>query len=134
MKNITIMKTCTFKLLLLLLLLMVGKAEVNAEKVYKLVKVNTVQYGYYYVFEQDGRVMNNEVSSGELATTNSYNSTGLTGSESYVWKVVKFEGYSNWYLRNVSENKYLCNTSGNNLGLRSDAMSSVSFTSAKMGI
>ena len=128
MKNITIMKTCTFKLLLLLLLMMVGKAEVYAEKVYKLVKVNTVEYGHYYVFEQSGRVMNNEVSSGELATTNSYNSTGLTGSESYVWKVVKFEGYSNWYLRNVSENKYLCNTSGNNLGLRSDAMSSVSFT------
>ena len=83
MKNITIMKTCTFKLLLLLLLLMVGKAEVNAEKVYKLVKVNTVQYGYYYVFEQDGRVMNNAVSDKyELKTTRSYNTTGLTGSES----------------------------------------------------
>lgn len=128
MKNKTLMKTCTFKLLLLLLLMMVGGTEVNAEKVYKLVKVNSVEYGHYYVFEQSGRVMNNEVSSGGLATTNSYNSTGLTGSESYVWQVVKIGNDNNCYLRNVSESKYLCNTSDNNLGLRSDAMSSVSFT------
>ena len=128
MKNKTLMKTCTFKLLLLLLLMMVGGTEVNAEKVYKLVKVNSVEYGHYYVFEQSERVMNNEVSSGELSTTNSYNTTGLTGSESYVWKVVKLVNDNNWYLRNVSESKYLYNTSGNYLGLRSDDKSAISFT------
>ncbi len=129
MKNITIMKTCTFKLLLLLLLMMVEGTEVNAEKVYKLVKANSVQYGYYYVFEQDGRVMNNAVSDKyELKTTRSYNTTGLTGSESYVWKVVKFVDDNNWYLRNESINEYLYNSGSTDLAFGRNKKSAVSFT------
>lgn len=123
------MKTCTFKLLLLLLLMMVEGTEVNAEKVYKLVKVNSVQYGYYYVFEQDGRVMNNAVSDKyELKTTSSYNTTGLTGSESYVWKVVKFVDDNNWYLRNESINEYLYNSGSTDLAFGRNKKSAVSFT------
>lgn len=98
MKNKTLMKTCTFKLLLLLLLMMVGKAEVYADKTYKLVKVNSVELGRY-VFEQKGRVMNNVVSSYELSTTDTYNTTGLTGTESYVWQVVRSDG--KLYIRSV---------------------------------
>lgn len=123
MKNITIMKTCTFKLLLLLLLMMVGGTEVNAEKVYKLVKVNSVELGRY-VFEQKGRVMNNVVSSNELSTTDTYNTTGLTGTESYVWQVVRSRSDGKLYIRSVvlvnDKYCYLCNKENDKLSLTSD--------------
>ena len=116
MKNKTLMKTCTFKLLLLLLLMMVGGTEVNAEKVYKLVKVNTINGGLY-VLEHEGRVLNNEITNSELETTSAFLTTGLTGSESYVWKLLRTD--ANYYMYNVYKEECLRNGSSSSLGWRS---------------
>ena len=81
------MKQKLLKLTLLLCALIVG-GNTWAETTYKLQQVTSVEAGGLYVFEQDGYVMNNTCSSSALQTTNSYNTTGLTGAETYGhWKV-----------------------------------------------
>ena len=82
---------------------------------YKLQKVTSIEVGSLYVFEQDGYVMNNTVSSSALQTTNSYNTTGLDGTETYIWSI---ETASNgYYFKNVSEGKYLNNASGTGVSI-----------------
>ena len=79
---------------------------------YYLQQVTSVEAGGLYVFEQDGYVMNNSVSSSALQTTNTYNDSGLLGTETYVWTLeTATDGY---YLKNVSlsSNQYLNNASG----------------------
>ena len=78
---------------------------------YKLTQVTSVEAGEKYVFEQDGHVMSNSVSSKALQTTNSYNTTGLAGTESYVWTLETADG--GFYMKNVSltSSQYLNNTS-----------------------
>lgn len=86
----------------------------QAKTTYHLVQVTSVSAGELYVFEQDGYVMNNTVSSNALQTTNSYNTTGLTGTESYVWTLEASN--SNFKMKNSSingSNKYLAKGSGN---------------------
>ena len=59
--------------------------------------------------------MNNTVSSSALQTTNSYNTTGLDGTETYIWSI---ETASNgYYFKNVSEGKYLNNASGTGVSI-----------------
>ena len=74
---------------------------------YKLVRVASVSAGNKYVFEQDGYVMNNTISSNTLQTTNSYKTTGLSDTESYVWTLVS--ATDGFYMKNasLSSNKYL---------------------------
>ena len=87
---------------------------------YSLKKVTSVHADGLYVFEQDGYVMNNAISSGSLTTTNSFLREGLTGGESYVWQLKKYSSKKTFRMRNVSlydisEPSQLYNPSGNNL-------------------
>ena len=78
---------------------------------YRLVQVTAVKAGGLYVFEQEGYVMSNKVSSNKLQTVNTYQTSGLTGTESYVWKLEKGKTDS-YKMRNqsLSSNPYLCYT------------------------
>lgn len=69
------------------LLLFLTTTLLQAETVYHLVRVSEIESGSLYVFEQEGRVMNNVISNGALATTDDYKLKDLCGNESYVWKV-----------------------------------------------
>ena len=54
---------------------------------YKLEQVTSVQAGELYVFEQNGHVAINTVSNSALQTTTDYKTSGLTGTETYVWEL-----------------------------------------------
>lgn len=84
-----------------------------AQKTYHLEPVTSVKAGSLYVFEQGGHVMNNTVSDGALQTTATYSTYGLTGNETYVWKLETATG--GFYMRNVSLTaaNYLNNSSNN---------------------
>lgn len=87
---------------------------------YRLAQVTSVEDGGLYVFKINGRVLGNSVSSNGLQTNISYNTSNLTGSETYVWKLEKTTG--GYYMRNMSisgSNCYLKNTSSNLLGFGS---------------
>ena len=86
-----------------------------AETTYKLQQVTSVEEGGLYVFEQGGYVMSNECSSSALQTTNSYNTTGLSGTETYVWTLESATG--GFYMKNVSLTNYpyLYNTTKTNV-------------------
>lgn len=81
---------------------------------YQLTKVTTVKDGGLYVFEQSGHVMSNSVSSKALQTTGTYQTTGLTGTESYVWMLEESTTAERFYMKNasLSTDKYLNNASG----------------------
>ena len=101
------------KLRFLFTLLFVMAATLSwGQTSYKLEQVTSVEADGLYVFEQDGYVMNNTVSSNALQTTNSYNTTGLAGTETYVWTLESANG--GFYMKNVrlSSNNYLNNASG----------------------
>ena len=97
--------------MLLLFALIVGSMSAWADTTYKLTQVTSVEDGGLYVFEQDGYVMNNTINNSALQTTNSYNTTGLTGTETYVWKLVQSGSTDNFYMLNVKVDKYLANAS-----------------------
>ena len=100
---------------------------------YKLEQVTSVEAGGLYVFEQGGYVMINTISSSALQTTNTYNTTGLTGTETYVWTLeAATDGY---YMKNVSitgSSPYLKNGSSTSVTFgtktSSDNIWSFSFT------
>jgi hypothetical protein len=75
--------------LFMLLLMIIGGAggHAFAATTYKLQKVTSVEAGGLYVFEQAGHVAINTVSSSALQTVAEYKTTGLTGSENYVWEL-----------------------------------------------
>ena len=66
-------------------LLLIATLNSAVATTYKLVKVTSVEAGKMYVFEQDGRVMNNTTSDDGIFTTDSYRTTGLNGGETYIW-------------------------------------------------
>ena len=98
-------------------------SPLSADTTYKLVQVTSVSAGGKYVFEQDGYVMSNSISSGSLQTTNSYNTTGLTGTEEYLWTLESATG--GFKMKNVSMNKYLANSSSSNMTMESSSKASV---------
>ena len=95
------MKKLLLGKLFLLCALIMGSTCMWAQTTYSLQKVTSVESGARYVFEQDGYVMNNTIISGALQTTNSYKTTGLTGTESYVWELSK--SGSGFYMKNNSK-------------------------------
>lgn len=122
MKNIFFLKKC---LLVTIMAWCLGHCvSSQAETTYKLVEVRLVADGSLYVFEQDGYVMNNTVSSSALQTTKSFKTTGLTGTETYVWKLESATG--GFYMGNcsLSSNKYL-NSKKNETGLSFGSKSSI---------
>lgn len=108
------------KLRFLFTLLFVMAATLSwGQTTYKLQKVTSVEANGLYVFEQDGYVMSNTVSSKTLQTTNSYKTAGLIGTETYVWTLESANG--GFYMKNVSlsSNAYLNNASSTNISLGS---------------
>lgn len=101
---------------MMLLLVGVGNSA-WAERTYKLTKVTKVENGGLYVFEQGGYVMNNTCASSALQTTNIYSVSGLTGTETYIWKLTSSSN-KGFKMMNVSldennKSAYLENTSNN---------------------
>lgn len=76
----------TSKILSWLLLTFCLATTANATT-YRLQRVTSVTAGNYYVFEQGGYVMRNSISSNALQTTSTFSTTGLSGSEDYVWEL-----------------------------------------------
>lgn len=78
---------------------------------YKLEQVTSVSAGEKYVFVQSGHAMSNTVSNSALQTVSLNNTTGLSGTESYVWTLETATG--GFYMKNesLSSNKYLNNSS-----------------------
>lgn len=110
-------KTLLFYLLTLMCLWTAGNVPAWGDTTYKLTQVSSVEAGGLYVFEQDGYVMNNTVSSSALQTTNSYKTSGLKGTESYVWTLETATG--GFYMKNVSlsSKQYLTNSSSTSVSL-----------------
>lgn len=101
----------------LLLLLCLSVGEVWGATSYKLTAVTSVSAGNKYVFVEDGYALKGVISSNAVQTTNSYNSTGLSGNETYVWELsTSTHGY---YIANCSipTNKYLKNASSTSCSL-----------------
>lgn len=93
---------------------------------YKLTQVSSVSAGEKYVFVQSGRAMVGTIYDAAIQTVTGYKTTGLTGSENYVWTLeTATDGY---YLKNISEAKYLKNTSSTTLSLTTDKVSSSVWT------
>lgn len=98
-------------------------SPLSADTTYKLVQVTSVSAGGKYVFEQNGYVMSNSISSGSLQTTNSYNTTGLTGTEAYVWTLESATG--GFKMKNISVSNYLVNNNSSNMNMGSSSKASV---------
>lgn len=94
---------------------------------YKLVRVASVSADNKYVFEQDGYVMNNTISSNALQTTNSYKTTGLSDTESYVW-TLSSDKNGGLYMKNIDQNKFLYNESSTGVSFESSKKSPWVFT------
>ena len=114
---------------MLLLLALLAVAGGGSAATYKLQKVTSVQAGGLYVFEQGGRVMGSTIKSSALQTTATYSTTGLAGTEAYVWTLEAGTSDTNsgFYMRNVSKSSsfYLCNTSGTNLSFGAETSRSL---------
>ena len=100
-----------FRILFSILFLAVF-GDLYAEATYHLEAVTSVEAGALYVFEQDGYVMGNSISSKSLQTTRNFSLTALEGTEAYVWTLEAAQ--DGFYMKNVSlsSNAYLNNTSG----------------------
>ena len=94
-----------------MLLTMMASTTTAWGQTYKLEQVTSVEAGGLYVFEQSEHVMNNNTSSSALQTTTTYNTTGLAGTETYVWTLET--ATNGFYMKNVSltSNQYLNNAS-----------------------
>ena len=101
------MKKNLLQTMLLLCILIAGSTCAWATT-YKLEKATSVEAGSMYVFEQEGHVMKNTISSNALETTTSYATAGLSGTETYVWCLESATG--GFYMYNESIDKYLNNT------------------------
>ena len=91
----------------------------TANATYRLQRVTSVTANNYYVFEQGGFVMKNSIYSNALQTTNTFSTSGLSGSEEYVWTLdsddkgnIKMKNGSN-YLKNESSTNLSFDTKSN---------------------
>ncbi len=89
-----------FRVALLLVFLSVAIGDVWGEATYRLEQVTSVGAGMY-VFEQSGHVMSNRITSKSLQTTADYQTSGLTGTEAYVWTLVKAS--TGYYMKNTND-------------------------------
>ena len=101
-----------------LLVMFFGIASSVSATTYRLQRVTSVEAGKKYVFEQAGYVMKNTLSDGALQATSSFNTTGLTGSEAYVWTLESMTGgfkmKNGSYLKNTSSDTNLSFVSNSN--------------------
>ncbi len=87
-------------------LLLMGSAYAQ---LYNLVKVTEVNDGGLYVFERNGHVLYAKLDNKAVVATDEYNTTGLTGKESYVWSL---EANVDGSFSIRSEQKYADNPDG----------------------
>lgn len=78
-----------------------------AQTTYKLTQVNSVEADCKYVFVQGGNALTT-VSSKAIQSTTSYSTSGLTGSETYIWTLSA--GTNGFYMQ-MSNGNYLGNSS-----------------------
>ena len=96
-------------------LLLMGSATAQ---LYNMVKVTEVKNGGLYVFERNGHVLNAELDNKAVVATDEYVTTGLTGTESYVWSLAgdAENGFSirseQIYAEDATGHIYLNNPSG----------------------
>lgn len=118
------MKHKLLSFILLLSALIAGTGSVWAAKTYRLTQVTSVSAGNLYVFERNSRVLGSTVSNKALQTVETYSTTGLTGSEAYVWKLESAtEGFkmrnnsltSNTYFNNSSSTTVSFGSTGNSV-------------------
>lgn len=113
--------------LICLCMLTIGVGQMWGATTYKLTLVTSasgLNTTDKYVFEQDGYVMNNSISSNALVSTNSYSTTGLSGSESYIWKLASATtGYKMQCLGKTGNN-YLANSGSTNVSFATSASGS----------
>lgn len=112
------MKQIFLKAWLILACLLVGVGE-SVAVTYKLQQVTSVSAGEKYVFVQDTHAFGSTVSNNALQTVEGYKTTGLAGTEAYVWTLETATG--GFYMKNVSltTNKYLNNSSKTNVSFGS---------------
>ena len=114
------------KLVVLLFALIAGSGSAWADTTFKLTKVTSVENDGLYVFEQSGMVMSGTVNkSSQQPTTSTYITSGLTGSETYIWKLVMKGSSNTYYMLNVNSNHYL-SYSGSSTGLKNTSVMSES--------
>lgn len=87
----------------------------SGETTYKLQAVSSVSAGDRCVFVQDSHATIGSVSSSALQTTASYNTTGLSGTENYVWVIET--ATNGFYIKNAKSNNYLNNSSSTSISL-----------------
>lgn len=112
----------------MLLMLCMG-AAVSSATTYRLQRVTEVEADGLYVFEQCGRVMINTLpnkSTYALETTNTFSTTGLEGSESYVWKLEKSGSY--FKIKSNSASKYITNSSSSSITLPTSSANNWGFS------
>lgn len=81
---------------------------------YKLTQVTNVSVGNKYVFVHNGYALTGSINQNKVQSTNSYNTTSLIGTESYVW--VLESATSGYKIKNpYNSNKYLNNVSKTNM-------------------
>ena len=108
----------TSKILSWLLLTLNFATTANATT-YRLQRVTSVTEGNYYVFEQGGFVIGNTFTSSKaLKTTSTFSTTGLSGSEEYVWTLESVTGgfkmkQGSNYLKNESRTNLSFDTKSN---------------------
>lgn len=94
-------------------LLLIATLNSAVATTYKLVKVTSVEAGKMYVFEQDGRVMNNTTCDDGIFTTDSYRTTGLNGGETYIWTLESSGTYYKLKNLNKTDKQYVVNSENN---------------------
>lgn len=113
--------------------MMLASVGMWAATTFKLTQVSSVESGAKYVFVQDGHAMGATIttisSSNALQTVADYKTTGLTGSEAYVWTLVTKTG--GFWMQNVSiteTKKYLNNGNTSDLSFSSSSPSPTIWT------
>ena len=117
------MKHKLLSFILLLSALIAGTGSVWAAKTYRLTQVTSVSAGNLYVFERNSRVLGSTVSKSALQTVETYSTTGLTGSEAYVWNLESAKG--GYHMRNnsLTSNTYFNNGSSTTVSFGSNGSS-----------
>ncbi len=109
---------------LLLLSMLFVSITAWGDTTYKLTQVTSVTAGNKYVFVESGNALTT-VSGNVIHSTTSFATTGLTGSENYIWTLETATG--GFYVKKGS--KYVNNTSSTNISLgNKSSIWSFSFT------
>ena len=125
--DVAILSPLRVALICLLMCLGVGSAWGTTS--YKLTAVDSVSAGKKYVFVRDSKALINNVTSNSVQTTSSYNTSGLSGTENYIW--VLYSAKKGYYLKFNIADYYLNNalsTADMSFGETATSIWSITFT------